>query len=300
MDKLAPQQLALISIFASIFVIVIKYISYYVSGSVSLLSDAMESLVNLATALITFFMVRLAFQPPDKEHMYGHTKAEYFSSILEGLFILLAALAIIYTAILRIINPQPLQKIEIGLLLSLIASAVNFTVGRILINQGRKRHSIALEADGAHLMTDVITSGGVFLGLIIVSITKISTLDPIIAILVAVQIIVTGIKIINKSVSGFMDVAISPNELNVISDEFARHEKKGIQFHGLRTRQSGTRRFISFHVLVPGNWTIKKGHSLVEEIEAHIRKHIAFTTITTHLEPIEDPVSWKDTNLDRT
>ena len=300
MNKLASQQLALISICASIIVILVKFASYYVSGSVSLLSDAMESFVNLATAIITFFMIRLALQPPDKEHMYGHTKAEYFSSILEGLFIFLAALAIIYTAILRLINPQPLTKIEIGLFLSVIASIINFIVAKILINQGKKRHSIALEADGTHLMTDVITSGGVFVGLIIVSITHITILDPIIAILVALQILVTGIKIIKKSVSGFMDEAISSNELSIIIDEFKKNEKIGITFHGLRTRQSGIRRFISFHVLIPGDWTVAKGHSLVEQIEAQIRNHIPNSTITTHIEPIEDPLSWKDENLDRT
>ncbi|PIY71601.1 cation-efflux pump [Candidatus Roizmanbacteria bacterium CG_4_10_14_0_8_um_filter_33_9] len=300
MNKLASQKLALISICALIIVIIVKFASYYISGSVSLLSDAMESFVNLAAATITFFMIRLALQPPDKEHMYGHTKAEYFSSIMEGIFIFFAALAIMYAAIMRILNPQPLQKIEIGLVLSLIASAINYIVAQILINQGKKRRSIALEADGSHLMTDVFTSGGVFIGLIIVSITHIAILDPIIAILVALQIIVTGVKIINKSVSGFMDVAISPNELAIISDEFSKHEKKGIQFHGLLTRQSGTRRFISFHVLVPGDWTIKKGHSLVESIEVHILNHIPFSTVTTHLEPIGDPLSWKDENLDRT
>lgn len=298
-NKLAPQQLALISIFASIIVIAIKFASYFISGSVSLLSDAMESFVNLAAALITFFMIRLALSPPDKEHMYGHTKAEYFSSILEGLLIFLAALAIIYTAILRIIHPQPLQKIEIGLLLSLVASAINYVVAQILIAQGKKRHSIALEADGSHLMTDVVTSGGVFFGLIIVSITRISVLDPIIAIIVAIQIVITGVKIMNKSISGFMDVAIIPNELAIITDEFAKHEQKGIKFHGLLTRQSGARRFISFHVLVPGNWSVRKGHLLVEEIENNIHNLIPFSTITTHLEPIEDPLSWKDENLDR-
>ncbi len=299
MQRFTVRQIAGLSIFASLFVILVKFIAFFISGSVSLLSDALESLVNLATAITTFLFISIALQPPDKEHPYGHTKAEYFSSIFEGLMIFAAAIVIFFTAITRIFHPITLSNIGQGIFFSLLATSVNFMVSHVLITQGKKHHSIALEADGHHLMTDVITSIGVLFGLILVSITQIRVLDSLVAMLVAMQIIVTGVRLIQKSISGFMDSSISKVELGMIYQSLKQFQNKGIVFHGLRTRQSGMRRFISFHVLVPGKWSVTESHALVEHIEKKIRNLIPYATITTHIEPVEDPLSWQDENLDR-
>jgi len=244
-------------------------------------------------------MVRLAHKPADETHPYGHSKAEYLSSIAEGFFIIVAAGAIIFTAIQRLRNPAALEAPGLGLLFSIAASAINLVVGLLLIKSGKKRRSLALEADGHHLMTDVYTTVGVLVGLAIVYLTKLFILDPIIAIIVGFNIISAGFSIIQKSIAGFMDSSIDRGYLDFIKNTFEEYKSQKIEFHGLRTRASGSRNFLSFHILVPGAWTVQKGHSLAEEIEKKLRDIIPNTTITTHIEPLEDPVSWADIELDR-
>ena len=299
MTNLSSAKLAIVSVLASICTIFLKLGAFFLTNSVSLLSDALESFVNLLAATITFFMIKLSMKPPDETHPYGHSKAEYISSIAEGFFIILAATAIIYTATMRILNPAPLEAPGLGLLFSIVASGINLVVGMILIKNGKQRRSLALEADGHHLMTDVYTTAGVLIGLSIVYMTKFYILDPIIAILVGLNIIFAGITIVQKSLGGFMDSSIEKPYLTSIHNTFAHYRTNTIEFHGLRTRQAGSRIFISFHVLVPGAWTVQQGHSFAEEVEKKIHASIPNSTITTHIEPHEDPTSWADEGLDR-
>jgi cation diffusion facilitator family transporter len=300
MSSHSSERLAQLSIAASIATITLKLGAFFLTNSVSLLSDALESFVNLIAAAVTFFMIRLAQKPPDKDHPYGHSKAEYISSITEGTFILLAATAIIGTAVMRLLNPSPLQQPGIGLLLSVSASLINLFVGQVLIREGKKRHSIALEADGHHLMTDVWTTAGVLVALAIVYLSGHTVLDPLVAIVVGLNIIFSGVSIIYRSLAGFMDGAIDRAYVHHIHAVFDIYSKKdAIQFHGLRTRVAGSRKFISFHVLVPGDWTVQKAHTLVEQVEKDIRGEVPHATITSHIEPVEDPAAWNDEGLDR-
>jgi len=290
---------AWLSIFAAILTITLKTAAYLLTGSVGLLSDAIESLVNLAAATIALFMLKLAEQPPDAEHSYGHSKAEYFASIMEGLFIFIAALAIIVSAVDRIIYPKIIEQAFLGLGISIIASIINYVVAKKLLTVGKRHHSITLEADGHHLMTDVITTIGVIVAIFLIAITGWQILDPIVAILVALNILFTGFKLIKRSILGLLDTSISQEELNIIKSIFNKYERRGFKFHGLRTRQSAQRRFVDFHVLTPGNWSVKKGHDLLEDIEKDIRDLIEKVTVSTHLEPVEDPRSLEDISIER-
>jgi len=290
---------AWLSIFTAIATISLKTIAYLLTGSVGLLSDAIESLVNLAAAIIALMMLRIAEQPPDEEHRYGHSKAEYFASITEGLFIFIAAIAIIFSAINRIINPKIIEQAMLGLGISVIASIINYIVSLKLLKVGKKHHSITLEADGHHLMTDVVTSVGVIVAVFLIAITGWQILDPLIAILVAVNIVFTGFRLMKRSILGLLDTSISREELDVVRSVFKKYERQGLKFHGLRTRESAQRRFVDFHVLVPGSWSVRRGHDLLEEIEKEIRQQIEKVTISTHLEPIEDPRSLEDISIER-
>lgn len=290
---------AWLSIFTAIITISLKTTAYLLTGSVGLLSDALESLVNLAAGIIALIMLKIAEQPPDEKHHYGHTKAEYFASIMEGLFIFIAAIAIIFSAIERIIHPKIIEQAFFGLGISIIASVINYVVAKKLLKVGKKHHSITLEADGHHLMTDVITSIGVIIAVFLIAITKWHILDPIIAILVAINIIFTGFQLIKRSVLGLIDTSISQEELDIINNIFKKYESRGLKFHGLRTRQSAQRRFVSFHVLTQGSLSIKKGHDILEEIEKEIRNSIEKVTVSTHLEPVEDPRSQEDISIER-
>jgi len=290
---------AWLSIFTAIATISLKTIAYLLTGSVGLLSDAIESLVNLATAIIALLMLRIAEQPPDEEHRYGHSKAEYFASIMEGLFIFIAAIAIIFSAVDRIIHPKIIEQAFLGLGISVIASIINYIVSLRLLKVGKRHQSITLEADGHHLMTDVVTSVGVIIAVFLVSVTGWQILDPIIAILVAINIIFTGLKLMKRSILGLLDSSIPKEELNIINNILKSYERKGLKFHGLRTRQSAQRRFVDFHVLVPGSWTVQKGHNLLEKIEKKIRDSIEKVTVSTHLEPVEDPRSLEDISIER-
>lgn len=289
-----------LSIAAAILTISLKGVAYYLTGSVGLLSDALESLVNLAGALLALLLLTIAERPPDEQHAYGHTKAEYFSSAAEGALILLAAYSIVATAIQRILEPQPLENIGVGLIISMVASAINFGVARVLMQAGRRYNSIALDADAQHLMTDVWTSAGVVVGVVVVTLTGWLILDPLIALAVAANIIWSGMQLMRRSALGLLDSAIPQEERQQVAEILNRYAPQGVQYHSLRTRQAGQRRFISVHVLVPGKWTVQRGHNLLEQIEREVRNALPGpTTILTHLEPVEDPVSMEDMEIDR-
>ena len=290
---------AWLSIGAALLTIGLKSAAYLITGSVGLLSDAVESLVNLLGGIMALAMLTIAARPADEEHAYGHGKAEYFSSGLEGGLILVAAISIAVAATLRLISPQPLHELGVGLAVSIAASVVNLVVALLILRAGRKHNSITLEANAKHLLTDVWTSVGVVTGIGLVVVTGWQWLDPVVALLVAANITRTAVGIMRRSVGGLMDAAISPKDLEAVRKIFLAYEANGVKFHALRTRQAGARRFISVHVLVPGDWTVHRGHELLEQIEADIRRAVADSTIFTHLESLDDPASWEDEALER-
>jgi cation diffusion facilitator family transporter len=290
---------AWLSIAAAIATILLKGVAWWLTGSVGLLSDALESFVNLAGAVMALAMLSLAATPADDRHAYGHGKAEYFSSAFEGFLILLAAVSIGYAAIDRLLHPQALAAVGVGLLVSVVASLINLFAARELLKAGRENNSITLEADAKHLMTDVWTSVGVIIGVGLVWASGWLWLDPVIALLVAANIVWTGWELLHRSASGLMDEAIPEEQIAAIESVLSKHRLHGLDFHALRTRQAGRQAFISLHVLVPGGWTVQRGHDLVEEIEAEIRAMVPFSHLTTHLEPIEDPLSHSDAVLER-
>jgi cation diffusion facilitator family transporter len=289
-----------LSIAAGIATILLKFAAYRVTGSIGFFSDALESIVNLLAASFGLVMLHVSEKPADEGHEFGHSKAEYFSSAIEGALILLAAFSIIWSAIPRLINPITLENINIGLLFSVGASLVNLTVGQILIRNGKKNKSLLVEADGKHLMTDVWTSAGVIIGIFMVKITGILILDPIIAILVALNIVYTGYRLISRSTNGLMDASISESEINQVKKYLDSLKEKNITYHSLMTRQAGQRKFISFHLLVPGAWTVQQGHENADMIEETIEDMFDEpVTVTSHIEPVEDPASLKDIGIDR-
>jgi cation diffusion facilitator family transporter len=299
-DRRSLRRYAAISIAAALATIALKGGAYLLTGSVGLLSDALESLVNLAAAIVALIALSAAARPEDEDHRYGHSKAEYFSSGFEGALIMLAAASIIYTSVERLLDPQPIRQVPIGAAISSAASVINLVVARILFRAGRRHQSITLEADAHHLMSDVWTSVGVILGVSAAAITGWHRLDPIIAIAVALNIVRTGVSILRRSLLGLLDTAIPEDLLLKISDVFKRHAVSGVRFHALRTRQAGAWRFIDFHVLVPGDWSVQRGHDLLEQIEEDVRAAVPNSSVFTHLEPIEDPVSFADVRLERT
>ena len=290
---------AWLSIAAAIATILLKGVAWRLTGSVGLLSDAIESFVNLAGALMALWMLTLAALPADHDHAHGHGKAEYFSSAFEGFLILLAAVSIGYTSIERLMNPQPLEAVGAGLLVSVVASVINFATARILMEVGRTHNSITLEADAQHLMTDVWTSVGVIAGVGLVWLSGWLWLDPAIALLVAANIVWTGWQLMQRSAAGLMDVSLPAAKLVQVEAVLAGYREQGLDFHALRTRQAGSRAFVILHVLVPGHWSVQEGHDWAERIEADIRRALPHTHVTTHLEPLEDPVSMVDQELDR-
>jgi cation diffusion facilitator family transporter len=284
---------------AAIVTIVLKTVAYLLTGSVGLLSDALESLVNLAGAIMALSMLAVASRPADDDHRYGHGKAEYFSSFFEGVLILVAAGGIGVAAFERLLHPRPLEQLGTGLLVSVIASGVNLGVALVILRAGRRHQSITLESNARHLLTDVWTSAGVLVGLGLVTVTGWLRLDPVVALVVAGNIVFTGVRIVRQSISGLMDSALPANEEQNLHAVLERYATGGVQYHALRTRQSGARRFVSVHVLVPGAWTVQHGHHLLEQIEADIRQVLPNVTVFTHLESLDDPASWDDVTLDR-
>ncbi len=298
-DRLFLTKFAWLSIGAAVLTITLKTIAYLLTGSVGLLSDALESIVNLVGALMALAMLTIAARPADEDHAYGHTKAEYFSSGVEGTLILIAAISIIATAIPRLIAPRPLEQIGLGLGVSVVASLANLIVALILLRASKKHNSITLDANAHHLLTDVWTSVGVLAGVGLVVLTGWERLDPIVAFIVAANIIWSGFRIVRMSALGLMDTALLAEEQALVKNVLNEYTQNGVEYHALRTRQSGSRRFVSVHILVPGRWTVQRGHRLLESIEADIRKVLPSVTVFTHLESLNDPASWDDTNLDR-
>jgi len=289
-----------LAIAAAVATITLKLFAYFLTGSVGLFSDALESGVNLIAAIVALFMITLAEKPADEEHAFGHHKAEYFSSAVEGGLIVLAAFSIIWSAIPRLIHPQSLENVGIGLLVSFGASVINLAVGLILIKNGRKNHSITLEADGKHLMTDVYTSVGVIIGIGVVKLTGWLVLDGVVAIGVALNIVWTGYQLMRRSALGLLDSAIHEVERLKITKALDLYKEQNLEYHSLMTRQAGQRKFIALHILLPGQLTIQEGHDMVEKVERNIRDLFdAPVTVFTHLEPIEDPVSMDDIGIDR-
>jgi cation diffusion facilitator family transporter len=288
-----------LSIAAAIVTITLKFTAALLTGSVGLLSDAAESVVNLVAAIVALIAVKVSERPEDPEHAYGHGKAEYLSAGVEGTLIVVAAGLISVAAVDRLIRPQELEELGIGLIITAVASLVNLAVALVLLRAGREHRSITVEADGRHLMTDVWTSGGVIGGIFIVKLTGWHVLDPIVALLVATNIVVAGFLLVRRSIRGLLDTAIPGADRQQIDHVLGRYRSHDVQFHAIRTRQAGRRAFVAMHVLVPGAWTVQQGHDLLERVEADLREAVPGAIVDTHLEPLEDPASFADESLDR-
>jgi cation diffusion facilitator family transporter len=294
------QRYAWMSVAAALATIGLKTWAWQVTGSVGMLSDALESLINLAAALLALSMLRLAASPPDAAHPYGRFKAEYFASGMEGALIVFAAIAIAYEAVPRLADPRPIEAPLLGIAISAAASAINLACGLLLISAGKRLHSIALEADGHHLMSDVWTSGAIIVGVALVAATGWHILDPLIAIGVAMHIVFTGFMLMRRSFAGLLDAAIPEAELAEIGKIFAEYRKRyGVEFHALLTRQAGARRFISFHLLVPDAWPVDRAHQLSEEVESRVGSMVPNAILLSHIEPISQPASYDDAKLER-
>jgi cation diffusion facilitator family transporter len=295
----ALRRYAVLSIVAAIATIGLKGGAYVLTGSVGLLSDALDSLVNLLAAAIALIALSVAAKPADEDHAYGHNKAEYFSSGFEGALILVAAASIGFAAVRRLMYPRALEQAALGLTATAVAAIINYFVARTLFRAAKRHDSITLEADAHHLMTDVWTSMGVIAGVGASALTDWQVLDPLVALVVAANIVWTGIHLVNRSALGLLDTALPESTRRDITAILDAHAQDGVHYHALRTRQAGRWRFISFHVLVPGDWTVQRGHDLLERIENQIRERIPLSTVFTHLEPIEDPLSFEDQRLER-
>lgn len=290
---------AALSIAAALVTMAIKIAAWRVTGSVGLLSDAIESSVNLLAAVVAFWALTEARRPADAEHRFGHSKAEFFASGFEALLILVAGLSILVAAVDRLRDPQPLHDIGTGLAISLAAAAINGGVAFVLFRAGRKLRSITLTADAHHLVTDVATSCGVLVGLVLVKLTGWLPLDPIVAILVALNVKWTALRLLRISAQGLLDRSLPAFEQEAVARILRRFETRGVLFHAVRTRGAGARRFVEMHVLVPGSWTVREGHDVCEAVEQEVMAALPGTSVITHLEPVEDPASWRDQELDR-
>lgn len=284
---------AWLSVGAAVATIALKTGAWLLTGSVGLLSDAAESVVNLVAAFVALVALRVAARPADATHHFGHTKAEYFSAAIEAIMIFIAAVVILVSAVARFLEPRPLENVGIGLAVSAVATVINATVGLVLVREGRRHRSLTLVADGKHLMTDVWTSVGVIIAVIAVAITGWLRLDPIIAFAVGVNILVTGWRLLAQSADGLMDRALSDADHRDIIAVLSEFTDADVHFHALRTREAGHQRIITFHVLVPGEWSVRRGHDLIEDVEAAIRARLDHAEIITHLEPSEDPRSYE-------
>jgi len=294
MNRPSLTRFAWLTIAAALLTMALKTAAYLITGSIGLLSDAAESLVNLVGGIMALAMLTIAERPADEDHAYGHTKAEYFSSGLEGGLILIAALSIAVAAVRRLIVPKLLEEIGVGLAITVAAALVNLVVAVWLLGVGRRRRSITLEASAHHLLTDVWTSAGVIVGVGIVALTDWRWLDPVVALLVAANIVWAGAGIVRRSIAGLMDVSLPAEEMAAVRRVLQNYEQTGVQFHALRSRQAGARKFISTHVLVPGDWTVQRGHALLDQIEADVRRALPDAAVFTHLESLDDPASWDD------
>jgi cation diffusion facilitator family transporter len=290
---------AWLSIAAAFVTITLKSTAYILTGSVGLLSDALESLVNLAAAIVALIALKILANPANDEFTFGFFKVEYFSSGFEGGMILLAAASIIISAVPRLINPVPLEQVGLGVIISVIASLINLGVAQVLMRAGKRYNSITLQADARHLMTDVWTTGGVLIGIALVGLTGYIRLDPIIALVVAVNILFTGYCLLVHSGKGLMDISLPAEEITKVKSILDAHQTEGIKYHALRSRQAAARKFLVVHLLVPGDWTVRQGHQVAEQIESEVINTIPYSNIATHIEPIEDQISQDDITLDR-
>jgi cation diffusion facilitator family transporter len=298
MSYLERRSPIILSILAAVLTLGMKSAAYGLTDSASLLSDAAESLVNLVAAVTAFACLWYSALPVDSTHTYGHEKIEFFSSGLEGILILVAAGGIIWYAIDRIVHlPESLPQLEVGAMISFAASLINLVVAVILIRVGRRTRSIILEADGQHLMTDVWTSFGVVIGLVLVRITGWVVLDPILALVVAVNIIWTAWGLIARSFNGLMDHALPESEQHAVRSAIEALMRPGMHYHALRTRQAGARKFVDFHLLVPGTWSVQEAHDLSDRVEAAVREALPGAEVTVHIEPIEAESAWHDSAL---
>lgn len=299
MNRSSLTRFAWLSIAAAVITIVLKSVAYFITGSVGLLSDAVESVVNLVGGIMALAMLTVAARPADEDHAYGHGKAEYFSSGVEGSLILVAAISIAVAAVMRLVTPKPLHELGMGLAVSVAASVVNLVVALMILRAGRQHNSITLEANARHLLTDVWTSLGVLGGVGAVALTGWQRLDPVVALLVAANIVWTGVGIVRRSIGGLMDKALGAVDVATVRKVLDGYVAGGVQFHALRTRQAGARKFVSIHVLVPGEWTVQRGHELLERIESDIRHALPDAVAFTHLESLDDPASWEDETFER-
>lgn len=288
---------AWLSIAAALVTITLKAGAWLLTGSVGLLSDAAESVVNLVAAVVALIALRVAIKPPDKNHNFGHSKAEYFSAGVEGILIFVAAGAIMVTAVERFLSPRPLENLGVGLLIVVFASLINGAVALVLLRKGKQYRSVTLVADGKHLMTDVWTSAGVLIGVALVWVTGWQRLDAIVAFAVGVNILVTGWRLISSSTAGLMDVSLPKETNQQIRDFLASYSSEEIQFHALRTRESGARQFMEVHMLVPGHWSVQDGHTVMEDIIDDLHDLMPELRVHVHLEPIEDPRSYEDVDI---
>jgi cation diffusion facilitator family transporter len=276
---------AWLSIAAAVVTIGLKSGAYLLTGSVGLLSDAAESLVNLVAAVVALIALRVAALPADENHNFGHGKAEYFSAGIEGLMIFVAAGVILVSSVERFLHPAALDSVGLGLAISTVATAVNWAVGLLLLRAGTAHRSVTLSADGKHLLTDVWTSAGVIIGVLLVGLTGWQRLDPIVAAIVGVNILVTGFRLVSASVTSLLDAAMPPDDLARVTAVLDQRRTSEVDFTDVRTRESGRHRFVSMTVLVPGTWTVEQGHELTEDVEATIAKDLPDTAVQTHLEP---------------
>jgi cation diffusion facilitator family transporter len=291
---------AWLSIAAAIATMMLKSGAYLITGSVGLLSDALESLVNLAGALMALAMLTVAARPPDEDHAYGHSKAEYLSAGAEGALIVVAALSIAVAAVDRLLHPRPIEQVGLGLAVSVVAALLNLGVALVLMQAAKAHRSATLQASSHHLMTDVWTTGGVLVGVGAVAMTGWLVLDPLVALAVAANIVWAGWRIVSDSVAGLMDAALPMSEQRVLHELLQCYATAdGIEYHALRTRRAGAHRFVSVHVLVPPEWSVQQGHDLLERIEADIRRALPPVTVDTHLEPLGDPAAMSDQDLHR-
>ena len=289
-----PTFYAWLSLATSIVTIALKFAAYWYTGSVGLLSDAVEAVVNIVAALVALAVLTYSAAGPDREHNFGHEKAQYFSSGIEGALIFVAAGGIMWTAIPRLIAPQPLEQVTLGLALSVAAALANAACAWVMLGAARSHRSITLEADARHLLTDVWTTAGVFAGVVLVQVTGWLLLDPLIALAVAIQILWTGWHLMSRSFDGLMDRAIPEADRAVIVEVLEKLRHEGGDYHALRTRVAGAKSFVDVHVLVPGRMTVQAGHDLVERLENEIQGRLPHVEVLTHLEPLEDPKSWDD------
>ena len=289
----SPTFYAWLSVATSIVTIALKFSAYLLTGSVGLLSDAVEAVVNIVAALVALGVLTYSAAKPDREHNFGHEKAEYFSSGIEGTLIFVAAIGIAWSAIPRLVNPQPLEQVWLGLVLSVLAAAANAACATVMLRAARVHRSITLEADARHLLTDVWTTAGVLVGVILVQVTGWLRLDALVALAVAIQILWTGWHLVFRSFSGLMDRAIPDEEREVIVGVLENLKAGGCDYHALRTRASGSKSFVDVHVLVPGSMSVQAGHDLVEKLENDIVQRLPHVEVLTHLEPLEDPRSYE-------